>query len=142
MTAVYRWIVSSLSSLIAGLLSGGAVILPAAVKEHFFSLHQRILSFLFLILIVNGLLKFLLSVLKAFIEVFGVKDDVLDRITNPLFYDPHSEGYYDGWRDGCNGNVSRLELLGKKSLATRLWRLAKYCIAFIFLSAIIRASNW
>lgn len=83
-----EYIVRSIFSVIAELIGVAGAFMPSAVKEHFFSSGQRMLSFIFLVFIIKGAAKFILSALKSITgSVFGALSlsSVLDNLTNFLF---------------------------------------------------------
>lgn len=133
---------SIIFSIVTGVLGVAGFIFPSAVKEHFFSPRKHILSFIVLVLIVNAVVKFLLSAVKAVIELFGLKDKTLNKIINFMFISLFNEGFSQGYDDGRYGYASRLDYLDEKSLFTRLLSVMKYFIAFMLLYSIVMNTNW
>ena len=63
----YNLIVRGIFSIVAGLVGGAGALLPPAVKEHFFASRQRMLSFIMLLLIINGIAKLFFSAMISFL---------------------------------------------------------------------------
>ncbi|MBQ9404911.1 MAG: hypothetical protein IJU15_07995, partial [Synergistaceae bacterium] len=91
---IFDFVVRRIFSIVAELLGVAAIILPSTVREHFFLSAQRIVSFIFLMLFVNGAAKFLLSALMSFIDLFGLSEKLKLDIMNSTQY---KSGYYEGY---------------------------------------------
>ena len=139
---IYGWILSVIFSIVTGVLGVAGFIFPSAVKEHFFSLRKHILSFIVLVLIVNAVVKFFLSAVRAVIELFGMKDKMLNRIISFMFVSLYSEGFSQGYDDGYYGYTSKLYYLDEKSIFARLLSVIKYFVAFMLLYSIVMNTNW
>ena len=140
---IYDWVIRAIFSAAAGILGGVAVILPPAVREHFFSSRQRIVAFVFLMLVVNGIVKLVLSAFMSVIELFGVTGNFSFDITNLLpFTNPYVKGYDDGYNDGRYYKDSKLGLLSHKSIWLRLWNFIKYGLVCLVFYSVIMTSDW
>ena len=141
--AVYDWVIRWIFSITSEILGGVAVILPSAVREHFFSSRERIVAFIFLMLIVNGAVKLVAGALRSIMDLFGagghLSVDVMDffHLTNPF-----NRGYNDGYDDGRWYKGSKLPLLGKRSVWVRAWNVMKYGLVFLVLYSVINTSDW
>lgn len=140
LAGIYDLIIRRIFSIAAELLGVAAIILPGTVGEHFFSSRQRIVSFIFLMLIVNGAAKFLLSALMSVIDLLGFTGKLkLDIMKLLSFTNPYDKGYSDG-RDY---RPSKLELLNiRKSIWLRLWKALKYALILLLFASVIMTSNW
>lgn len=143
MIYIYNWVISIIFDIIARVLGVVSIILPDEVEEHFFSSRERLVSFIFIMLIVNGAAKVIFSALMAVIDLFSASGhfsrDVLDffQFTNPFL-----RGYKDGYDDGKHYRASKLSLLKHASIWVRLWNVAKYALLFLLLYSVIMTSNW
>ncbi|MBQ4469074.1 MAG: hypothetical protein IJR35_07900 [Synergistaceae bacterium] len=137
---IFDFVVRRIFSIVAELLGVAAIILPSTVREHFFSSAQRIVSFIFLMLFVNGAAKFLLSALMSFIDLFGLSEKLKLDIINSTQY---KSGYYEGYDDGKNNRHTKIKLINEKtSIWLRLLKALKYVLVFVLFAAVIMTSNW
>ncbi len=144
LAGIYDLIIRRIFSIATELLGVAAIILPRTVSEHFFSSRQRIVSFIFLMLIVNGAAKFLLSALMSVIDLLGFTGKLkLDIMKLLSFTNPYDKGYSDGYNDGRDYRPSKLELLNiRKSIWLRLWKALKYALILLLFASVIMTSNW
>ena len=140
---IYEWVISEICDILAGIIGLTSIILPEDVAEHFFSSRERIVSFIFIMLIVNGAAKIMFSALTAVIDLFSrsghFSRDVLDFIH---FTNPFLRGYKDGYDDGRHNRASKLHLLKHPSIWLRFWNVAKYALIFLLLYSVIMTSDW
>lgn len=137
---IFDFVVRRIFSIVAELLGVAAIILPSTVREHFFLSAQRIVSFIFLMLFVNGAAKFLLSALMSFIDLFGLSEKLKLDIINSTQY---KSGYYEGYDDGKNNRHTKIKLINEKtSIWLRLLKALKYVLVFVLFAAVIMTSNW
>ena len=143
MTFIYEWIISEIYDIIAGIIGLTSIILPQEVSEHFLSSRERIVSFIFIMLIVNGAAKIILSALMAVIDLFSSNGhfsrDVLDSFH---FNNPFLRGYKDGYDDGRHYRDSKLRLLKHTSIWVRFWNVGKYVLIFLLFYSVIMTSDW
>ena len=142
---IYNVIVNSIYSIIAGLVGGAGVFMPSAVKEHFFSSRERLLSFILLALILNGIVNLLLSALMSVLHLFGLKGKFLDGIVNSLFLSNlKAEGYSAGYHDSYFSELrtSRLDEIAKGNFVGSLWKVLKYMLLLMFLYSVVMTSDW
>lgn len=142
---MYNVIVSSIYSVITGLVGGVGVFMPSAVKEHFFSTRECLLSFILLALLLNGIVNLLLSALMSVLQLFGLKGNFLDRLVNSLFLSTlkdkgYSEGYHDSY--SLELRTSRLDEVAKGNFIGSLWKVLKYTLLLMFLYSVIMTSDW
>ena len=143
LSALSDWVLRFIFWIVSGLLGGVGALLPAAVKEHFFSSRERILSFIFLILIVNGAVKLILSALSSVLDLFGLNlaGKIKDRLLS--LTNPRDRGYKEGYEDGRNYHSSRLEeIKGKNNITGKLWKVLKYFVVFVLLYSVVMTSDW
>lgn len=91
-----------------------SIILPQAVKEHFSSSPQRLLSFLFFMFILNGCFRLILSLSEAFFNIadFPSITDFFDWLKSILSFTGrfiYNAGYREGFYDGKNDNINKYE---------------------------------
>ena len=147
MSAIYNFIIRGIFSTAAELLGVAAIILPGAVREHFFSSRQRIVSFIFLMLFVNGAAKFFMSAMKAIIDLFdftGYLSKFSFNIMNLLsFTNPYDRGYNEGYNDGRQNCDTKMNLLKEKtSIWLRLWKVLKYALVLLLFYSVIMTAKW
>lgn len=143
----YDLIIRRIFSIATELLGVAAIILPRTVREHFFSSRQRIVSFIFLMLFVNGAAKFFMSAMKAIIDLFdftGYLSKFSFKIMNLLsFTNPYDRGYNDGYDDGRRNYDTKMNLLNTKtSIWLRLWKVLKYALVLLLLYSVIMTAKW
>ena len=143
MEYIYNWFIGIIFDIIAGILGVASIILPDEVAEHFFSSRERVVSLIFIMLMLHGAAKVIFSAFMAVIDLFSVSGhlsrDVLDffQFTNPFL-----RGYKDGYNDGRHCRDSKLRLLKHAGIWERLWNVAKYALLFLLFYSVIMTSNW
>ena len=142
-TFIYEWIIIEIYDVIASIIGLTSIILPQEVSEHFLSSRERIVSFIFIIFMLNGAAKIIFSALMAVIDSFSTighfSRDMLDffHFTNPFL-----SGYKDGYDDGRHYRASKLRLLKHTSIWVRLWSVGKYALIFLLFYSVIMTSDW
>ena len=100
-TFIYEWIIIEIYDVIASIIGLTSIILPQEVSEHFLSPRERIVSFIFIMLIVNGAARIILSALMATIDLFSSSRNFLRDVLDSFhFNNPFLRGYKDGYDDG------------------------------------------
>lgn len=122
-----------------------SVILPSAVKEHFSESPQRILSFLFLVILLNGTIKFLakffsISIIQSMTEWIIQKWVLIKNKLCEFWFVAsfRKTGYEKGYEDGYKGLphlVSITEATKEKSsgILGKCWRFV-LSILYIFIT--------
>ena len=140
---MYDMIIRWMYSIITGLVGGIGAFMPSAVKEHFFSSRERLLSFILLALLLNGIMKLLLSALMSVLHLFGIKGGFIDGLVNALFLSSlREEGYSVGWIHGRHMDTSSLDEVLKGNFIGNLWKVLKYTLLLMFLYSVVMTSEW
>ena len=134
-----------LGPLMVFVFGATSFILPSAVREHFSGSPQRILSFLFLIILLNGTFKFLarffnISFIQRITEWITPKWELFkNKLCEFWFVASFREtGYERGKEDGYNGRPHRVnvEMSAKEEasgIAGKCWRFILYLL-YIFIT--------
>lgn len=134
-----------LGPLMVFVFGATSFILPSAVREHFSGSPQRILSFLFLIILLNGTFKFLarfftISIIQRVKERIIPKWELFkNKLCEFWFVASFREtGYERGKEDGYNGRPHRVnvEMSVKEEasgIAGKCWRFILYLL-YIFIT--------
>lgn len=121
---INSWVLGPLMTYVIG---PSMFFLPSAVKEHFSGSALRLLSFLFLIILLNGTARFIFSLLKKVISSWGfLPTNIIAKFTawfssipftgriiaflrEPSFIaDIKNAGYSEGYKDGFNQADSKI----------------------------------
>lgn len=122
---INSWILAPLMTYVVG---PSMFILPGAVKEHFSGNALRLLSFLFLVILLNGTVRFIFSMLRKVIISWGFLPTNLTEkfiaglsnvplfgrliafLRNPAFITELKDiGYRQGYNDGFNRADSKIQ---------------------------------
>ena len=122
---INSWVLDPLMTYVVG---SSMFILPSAVKEHFSENALRLLSFLFMVILLNGIVRFIFSVLRKVISSWGflptnpiakiiaLLADVplfgrlIAFLRNPFFISRLQDiGYAQGYNDGFNDAGSKIQ---------------------------------
>ena len=121
---INSWVLGPLMTYVIG---PSMFFLPSAVKAHFSGSPLRLLSFLFMVILITGTVRFIASVLRKFLNSCGIPTNMFAKqilkleeipllrklfefLRNPAFVGRIEDaGYSEGYNDGFNETASKIE---------------------------------